>query len=333
MFINWFSDHRAGTISPSDDSISQDKGANPGSIAVWQRSTEPKTDSKPKVSVMGTCLSLFSSQTRNVSQQQSNHNELPATSSTEDLIPERVQLEPPPSLQSLEKEIRSGLRALMKKSSDLENSKIILGDDLRGFWTDHYTQFYKRQLWYDPRWDRTNLVSDYQRIISILILIQFKDWKHFRNMFIDRGRADAELPFNREELNKESFLGSDIGPYFWECQWIVSPLVIEERQEPYHLTGDEVERRFPYVEKERKIGAGVSCTVYRQVIAARHLKYSRQARESDNTKVGSCFFHCDGMKLMINAAQTCCLQDGRRGKGREGGIHEPSNLEGISDFS
>jgi serine/threonine protein kinase len=232
---------------------------------------------------MGLCFSFLGGRLA-VSNQVTTNGE---NNSVEQLIPQREQMGPVQSLEELEKEIRIELRKLIVQSSDRENSSIILPQDLAQFWSQiYYMRFYTQQQWYDRAWDRTNIMLEYQRIISILILGAFckpTDWARFRKIFIDKGRKDVKLPFAIEDLEREDFLGPDYARLFFEKQWIVCPLVIEERREPYELLGKEAERRFPYIEKGEKIGEGATGTVYKQVIAARHLKYSSNWRESENT--------------------------------------------------
>ncbi|KAJ4351544.1 uncharacterized protein N0V89_006887 [Didymosphaeria variabile] len=187
-------------------------------------------------------------------------------------------------MRKLEIEIRECLRQLTKGPSEQINAEIIIPKELSCSWTSRYRQFYKRQRWYRSEWDEDDLLKSYHRIISILIMIRFTDWNSFCRLFIELNRNDEAIPFEHDQLVDDSFLGSDIGKDFWKEQWKFCPLVIKEAETPIKLTGKEVHRRFPYVETEEWIGDGASCTVYKQVIAARHLIYSAPLRNSINTK-------------------------------------------------
>ncbi|KAF2708727.1 kinase-like protein [Pleomassaria siparia CBS 279.74] len=231
---------------------------------------------------MGNCPSFVVKPFRLPRSERLTHNDA-QYSSTGDLIPEHEHREPPPKLVDLEVNIRNKLRLLMKQSSERENSQIILPEDLKAFWTPMATrQFYTRQRWHDREWNETERMSDYHKIIAVLILARFRDWGNFRKIFIDMERSDKNLPFEKKDLKKEDFLGSDFAQYFWSSQWVVCPLVIEELQEPYELTGKMAEQRFPYINPGEEIGSGATGTVFKQVIAARHLRYSKLGGKSDN---------------------------------------------------
>jgi hypothetical protein len=243
--------------------------------------------------VMGNCTSLFnaSSGKANIQDPVKNH---PAKPLSTDVPIQNGRLDPPPKPEGvdpvLEENIRKGLRLLMKKSSDRENSNIILPEELARFWTTAKCRFYNRQSWYDPKWDEEDEMTKFQTIISVLVLARFNNWGNFRRVFIDeQERLDENLPFKSEDLKNENFLGPDFAPNFYDCQWIFCPLVIEERQEPYELLGMEAERRFPYIKPGKEIGSGATGVVSKQVIAARHLKYSALGRKSDNTEVCEIF--------------------------------------------
>lgn len=193
----------------------------------------------------------------------------------------------------MEEKIRMGLRSLMKQSSDRENSNIILPDELAKFWTTGRRRFYTNQSWYKSEWDEEDEMVKFQKIISVLTLARFNDWERFRLIFVDQQeRSDENLPFKLEDLENENFLKPDFGRTFYDFQWIICPLVIEERHEPYELLGMEAERRFPYIEQGKEIGHGATGVVSKQVIAPHHLKYSWLGRKSDNTEVcefSTCF--------------------------------------------
>ena len=179
---------------------------------------------------------------------------------------------------------QTGLQDTHSKRTSL-STRIIVPEELYRSWTAQFRRFYKEQGWYDPAWDGTDLLTGYHRIISILIWIKYTEWNEFRNIFVDRNWNDDCLPFRREQLMNDQVLGDDTGEEFWEQQWMFCPLVIEEAQETKLLIGEEAQRRFPYVEKGQDIGNGASCTVFKQVIAARHLKYSTPLRKSLNMHV------------------------------------------------
>ncbi|KAL1593243.1 hypothetical protein SLS60_010851 [Paraconiothyrium brasiliense] len=188
-------------------------------------------------------------------------------------------------MRKLEIKVRERLRQMTKGPSAQINAEIILPKELNDSWTSRYRQFYKRQRWYRPEWDEHDLLKNYHGIISILIMIRFTDWNEFGRLFIELNRDDKAIPFEHDKLVDDSFLGSDIGKDFWKEQWKFCPLVIKESETAIKLTGkEEVHRRFPFVEMEERIGDGASCTVYKQVIAARHLRYSTPLRKSLNTK-------------------------------------------------
>jgi len=281
MFIRAFADHRMGHTISVEHLGSQDKLSGPS-----PRSPQHKLVSQERRNcVMGNCLSLFAF----IGSPKSEHvpqNHTTQTSSTEGLISRDEQMEPSPRLEDLEKDIRKGLRDLMKQSSERENSKIILPEELDTFWGPlSRRQFYTNQSWHDHTWNQSNYMAGYHKVMSILILAQFRDWANFKHIFIDKGRSDKRLLFSKEELQAEDFLGSDFAPYFWDNQWIVCPLVIKEREDPYELTGIQAERRFPYIEPGKEIGNGATGTVFKQVIATRHLIYSTPGRVSSNTQV------------------------------------------------
>lgn len=279
MFIKRLFDLHSGLTLSNDSPVAQNKAADPGT----REGKQGPDDQKTRVSIMGACQSFFSAKFTSF-----DPNPTPVqqpSTSQEQLIPENGRMETPPKLEQLQKDIRSGLRELMKKSTDRENSMFILPQDLEDFWSPYMTQFYRRQRWYDTHWDKTNHMRSYHKIISILILARFEDWVNFKKIFVDKERNDEKLPFTKKRVEQKDFLGSDLGPDFWKNQWILCPLVIVERQNPYELIGEEAERRFPYIGTAKVIGEGATGTVSKQVIAARHLIYSPPLREAQNTKV------------------------------------------------
>jgi hypothetical protein len=186
-----------------------------------------------------------------------------------------------PTQEELEIEIRRELR-----KQTIPDSKILLPQQLEELWNiTHNRQFYSRQPWYDRKWDRTNEMREYIKIISILILARFEHWQKFREIFIRHNRKDEGLPFCKADLEDDNFLGPDFGPSFWEHQWIACPLVIEEREKPYELTGESAKRRFPYLNKPVCIGDGATGDVYKQVIAARHVRSSERGSVIENVEV------------------------------------------------
>jgi hypothetical protein len=290
MFIRRFlglrKDH---TTIFAETSSSKDKVPNPAPRSLQHATIDRRRENW----VMGNCTSFLNTSFGTSNQKRVVENNTVQTLSTEVLIQnEQSSTTSEISGSELEERIRDGLWGLMKRSSDRENSQIILPDELAKFWNPVAKRnFYTRQSWYDTAWDEDNRMLDYQKIISILILARFREWDRFREIFIDKGRTDKELLFTLDHLEKDDFLGPRDAPYFFRDQWIFCPLVIEEKQQSYELIELEAERRFPYIEIGKEIGSGATGTVTRQVIAAHHLKYSKP-RESENIQVGYILPHC-----------------------------------------
>ncbi|KAF4540676.1 Ankyrin repeat protein [Lasiodiplodia theobromae] len=175
-----------------------------------------------------------------------------------------------------ERQIQEGLIGLMKSSTGLENSRIILEQDLRELWTqDGNDDFYKTKSWYSGNINSKFMSENFLKILSILVLLNFRNWESFKTMFIDtERRTDNDLPFDRKELQATEWLGPRDGDEFFQKQWIFCPFVIIERQKPYDETELQMERRMPFIQKRQPIGEGASAEVYMEVVAPYYLEYN-----------------------------------------------------------
>lgn len=268
--------------------------------SIEQSETKPLCPPENKISHsqptrnMGGCLSVFS---RNP---QHSHGDGGEATSTERLLSDTERNQPAryrtmdesSNEYDLENEIHEGLNELIKESTNRCASAVILPAEVRSFWDNlHRSSFYTEQSWYDRKWSKSNLMSDYRIIMSILIKIGFKRWKEFRSIFIDKAnRKDENLPFSKDAVQSVDFLGFS-GREFYVAQWVFCPLVIVENSDPLELKGEEEERRFPFIEHEKEIGSGAAGTVYKQVIAAGHIEYQSPGRESTNKQVSKGFHH------------------------------------------
>ncbi|KAF2647557.1 kinase-like protein [Lophiostoma macrostomum CBS 122681] len=202
------------------------------------------------------------------------------TSSTENPVQLSTVPEHSPRLEELEIEIREKLRDL-----EIPDSGIILPQKLEELWySTYHRKFYSRWPWFNEKWDLSNGMREYNKIISILILARFTGWDKFEEIFITGKRNDTGLPFPKSELERTDFLGRDFGPNFWKEQWAVCPLVIKEQQDPYKLTGDLANQKLPYLGKPKPIGDGATGDVYEQEVAARHIQFSERGDLTENVK-------------------------------------------------
>ncbi|KAF2837144.1 hypothetical protein M501DRAFT_995675, partial [Patellaria atrata CBS 101060] len=259
---------------------------------------------------MSFCLSCFGGRRKRTSQGKSSSNtqsvgdRASSSSSREQLLPlnennngangygtiptwanniARIPPLAPRESKELQRRIAVDLEQLARSSTSSLDQSIILSHELADFWCkqDRY-RFYRNQLWYPRSMDLNNEMGDYLKILSILILIRFEEWDQFEAIFVKRHRRDVNLPFPREELVKEDFLGPYDGHSFFKNQWQFCPLVIQERPRPYVLS--ELHYRFPYIEPEEKIGDGATGSVYKVVIAPHHLKYETSTFKTENTE-------------------------------------------------
>lgn len=177
--------------------------------------------------------------------------------------------------ESQEGQIQDDLIKLMKSSTDLENSRIILEQDLKELWMQEGNDiFYKRRPWYDDNINSKFVFDNFLKILSILVLLNFRGWDSFKELFIDaERRTDKDLPFKLDHLRATEWLGSRDGDEFFQKQWIFCPFIIKERQQPYDAPELLSQHRMPFIEERVRIGAGASAEVYKEVIGPHHLEY------------------------------------------------------------
>ncbi|KAI8933032.1 hypothetical protein NX059_009681 [Plenodomus lindquistii] len=165
-----------------------------------------------------------------------------------------------------------------------KNNRMTLPEQVMATWAPRYThEFYTACKWYDRAWDRTCLLNDYLRIMSILICIGFPHWDDFKKIFIDRQRTDKNLPFQLEDLRRKDFLGHTFGTSFRDKQrCFCRPRTIIQRQKPIHLKeGDQL----PCVGQFKDIGHGAFGEVRKNYIAKGYLMYKNRSLNSTDTAV------------------------------------------------
>jgi hypothetical protein len=111
-------------------------------------------------------------------------------------------------------------------------------------------------------------------ILSILVLIRWKEWHIFPHIFLegmrDREgpRLDKSIPFSLDYLLDESFLG-DMGQAFYNQQYVFKPIMVEGG------TAGEYPgwKRLPFIQsKSEELGQGSYGTVTKEAIAPYQFK-------------------------------------------------------------
>jgi hypothetical protein len=175
-----------------------------------------------------------------------------------------------------------------------DGNEIILPEAVKAIWAPlYYRTFYTSQDWYDKSWDRTTIMDEYLRIMSILIYIEFGNWADFRAIFLNRDRTDQNLPFSLKILQGVDFLGKRSGRSFYDAQWMFCPDRIQERKGLYHMNGP---RRLPWLDNPERIGEGAYGTVTMQTIAAGYLEYDNR---TVNSKV-SLYVHKPTLDIQVD---------------------------------
>ncbi|KAK7700581.1 hypothetical protein SLS57_012035 [Botryosphaeria dothidea] len=200
---------------------------------------------------------------------------LPTTPSTKILIPVV------PLMEEMAARIEPELLSIIRKPNPKDSKKyIVLFHELRNFWHAKDRDLFLRP-WFDD--ERSEDQDNFLKVISILVMIRFRRWEYFREIFVDgQDRQDKDLPFKRDILTDDNFLGPVDGAFFYSNQWIFCPLVIRERREPYILEKDECERRLPFIGSPEKIGEGATAVVSMETVAPYHMQYSFRNRIAVN---------------------------------------------------
>jgi hypothetical protein len=260
------SSNSAGVSKAADT----DKGLSINTTAISQGATSDIGigNSRPSIESHGTSL------------QERNKTSSPVPSVRQDM-------------HKLQREIQKELNRL-KKPSDGPKSTIILHRDLMDFWSHpKWAPFIIDQSWWSELNDNVvhhvHPMTKYWKAFSILILVNFSEWDRFHSMFIYPQRSDSRLPFPLVDLIDETFLGSHLGSLFYEAQWAFCPFVITERQDPLVLRDMNLDCRFPFIAKSKKVGDGGSGFVSKQVVAPGYLRTNHGS--SVNHKVSRIIVH------------------------------------------
>lgn len=159
--------------------------------------------------------------------------------------------------------------------------------DLDGIWrssTNIRSIFRSSPEWTDN--DLDNIRNNFVKIISILVTINSAKTDQFRELFYtfkggERTRTDKDLPFTEEET---VFLGTD-QIMFLENQYAFLPVIIEESDE---IQTQEVQPqyRLPFLkEGQLALGCGGFGTVFKVLVASRHLRTKVDAGTYFNEEV------------------------------------------------
>ncbi|KAF2136179.1 uncharacterized protein K452DRAFT_302983 [Aplosporella prunicola CBS 121167] len=207
---------------------------------------------------------------------------------------------------TVESILRGKIEEAKKGVKEFPEKRFVILEDLQRIWqTGHRDEFYtdKGKDWYRPFLEDC-ITSKLLRIMSILIMLRFNRWDKFGEIFLGpdiyREHADEELPenrryrpkrcddhlpFKREDLVDEGFLGMEDGEPFFMLQGNFCPLVIEERHEPYDLTpdGEHFGYRLPFLHRPPKeFASGASAKVFKEIIPPNHIRYFANLRPSTN---------------------------------------------------
>lgn len=181
-----------------------------------------------------------------------------------------------------ERSIEIDLFNIMIGPNKNDDGRIITKEDLHSFWQQpNRKRFLEENDWFDGKEAKS---EDFLKIVSTLILARFSGWDRFKELFVDfPGRRDANLPFTKDDLKQNSFLGMADGEHFNDHQWVFCPLVIKARSKIYTL---EPGRRLPFIEELDFIGHGATSEVFRTSIARNHLEIIDNSCPFSNTEVG-----------------------------------------------
>ncbi|KAF2738922.1 kinase-like protein [Polyplosphaeria fusca] len=210
----------------------------------------------------------------------------PKPGSDDDQIVERRPFAPhvtSKSLEQLEGDIQSAIWTIVKSPNGTA-AQIVLPEDLTDFWAHpERVRFILGQSWYKllPK-GHEHPMRDFHKSFSILLLVNFREWHRFHEVFIaEPDRSDKKIPFELETLQQDDFLGIHHGQAFYEKQWVFCPYVFKAQQEPHKLRGMDLELRFPYVKTTKPIGEGSSGTVCKQIVAKHHLVIKESSNIQD----------------------------------------------------
>jgi hypothetical protein len=111
-------------------------------------------------------------------------------------------------------------------------------------------------------------------ILSILVVIRWKEWHRFSHIFLEPmrdpepSRLDDSIPFPLDKLSDESFLG-EMGPFFYSQQYTFKPIVVEEGKASDHPSWSRV----PFIQIEsEELGRGNYGVVTKEAIAPYQFK-------------------------------------------------------------
>ena len=129
-------------------------------------------------------------------------------------------------------------------------------------------------LGFEPNDKQLGFIEDnLLRTFSILVYMRWEreEWQNFLEIFMKDGafrddRRDSELPYELEDIEHETFLGS-WGLPFYNNQYTFIPIVLEQGKVIIYEKG----RRLPLKTGGEMLGIGAYATVTKEVIPEGHL--------------------------------------------------------------
>jgi hypothetical protein len=155
--------------------------------------------------------------------------------------------------------------------------QFVCEDSLQYIWTLPRIQVLSKGLvWDNPDW-QSHALSNFKKILSILVWIRWDSWDKFQTMFLNHrdadnmyDRKDSNLPFT---TNLQSLLTTEFRSDFLRDQYIFIPVELVEEGR-FQLTKQlEFSERFRMPMKESiKIGEKGQGVVYKELVAAKHFR-------------------------------------------------------------
>ncbi|KAL4919760.1 kinase-like domain-containing protein [Aspergillus aurantiobrunneus] len=181
--------------------------------------------------------------------------------------------------------IRNALHDSMERKDD-DSKKFVPRKSLENIWTDERLKLFLRLHKHKPFGERDiPLIKEkFLQTLSILVYINWDQWKRFRTIFLEHeNRADEHIPENDgRRLSSESFLGVS-ATAFVQVRYIFCPVDIEQGKS-LELVGSW---RLPFIDG-RLIGRGGYGSVTKERVATGHLRYKDGRRSLNGPSYIAC---------------------------------------------
>ena len=176
------------------------------------------------------------------------------------------------------KDVKSTLLTNIHRRTE-PRSEFICKYDISQAWTESYLKQLLKGLDWTSADTLVNIRTNYLKILSILVYIDWDNWKSFGSIFInhrdengDLSRTDKDLPFDLPELASPYFLGDSFRDFHIN-QYIFIPVVLKQDDDAQDtVTSYSKEYRMPFLATE-DISRATPGNITQELIAREYFQY------------------------------------------------------------